>query len=118
MHHKSTLLGLMALVLFAPRIASAQSPSPGEAVYQSHCAACHEHSDVTRAPSRDNLGQMEPSAIDYALTQGKMQAQGQGLSGAERRQLIDYLTGNTQAQPASAFNWAASMMCPADRRTV
>src|ERR1700754_2369267 len=43
----------------APTPAAAAPSSPadikGEALYQANCAACHDHSDTTRAPSKVQL---------------------------------------------------------------
>ena len=90
---------------------------PGEAIYQSHCAACHDHSDTSRAPTRAALGQMLPQAIEFALTQGKMKGPGSGLTNETRAQLIKYLTGGVSAATATDA-WADKMMCPANHRVV
>ena len=90
---------------------------PGEAIYQSHCAACHDHSDTSRAPTRAALGQMRPQAIEFALTQGKMKGPGSGLTNETRAQLIKYLTGGVSAATATDA-WADKMMCPANHRVV
>jgi polyvinyl alcohol dehydrogenase (cytochrome) len=122
----AALLAACGLMTLAPQIVSAQTaqaPVPpaaaGEAIYQSHCAMCHDHPDATRAPSRDNLAVMRPQAIQFALTEGKMKAQGANLSDETRGQLIQYLTGKsvTAADNAKDNAWAEKMMCPADRRT-
>jgi len=97
--------------------AAAQSPAPagGAATYQARCAACHDHSDQSRAPARDVLAQMRPASIDYALTDGKMKVMGAGLSPADRAALIAYLTGG---QAAAVADWTQGMTCPAERRRV
>lgn len=87
----------------------------GGALYQSRCAGCHDHAAETRAPTRDNLAAMTAQSIHFALTQGKMQAQGAGLSDEQRAQLIGYLT--TKSDGAHA-DWAKAMMCPAARARV
>ena len=86
----------------------------GAALYQSRCATCHDRSAQTRSPSRENLAAMTAQTIHFALTEGKMQAQGAGLSDEQRAQLIGYLTTKTDTANA---DWANGMMCPANRRT-
>ena len=112
----------MALWSFAGG-ASAQmagGPSPdagGEATYKSHCAACHDNAEASRAPSKATLNAMRPEAIDFALTQGKMKAMGASLSDAQRAQLIAYLTGGATTAAASD-DWAGKMMCAAGHRAI
>jgi polyvinyl alcohol dehydrogenase (cytochrome) len=122
----AALFGVIFLLAVAPEMASAQTaqaPVPpnagGEAIYQSHCAMCHDHSDTTRAPSRDNLAAMRPQAIQFALTEGKMKPQGADLTDETRGQLITFLTGKsvTAADNAKDSDWAEKMMCPMGRRT-
>ena len=92
---------------------SAEPASPGKAVYDKHCASCHEHPE-TRAPSFDTLKGMRYGSIHYALTEGKMQVQGAPLSAAERASVIDYLVGRSVVDDA----WVMKMMCTPDRRAV
>jgi polyvinyl alcohol dehydrogenase (cytochrome) len=87
---------------------------PGKALYEKTCASCHDHPGVTRAPSFDALKGMRYGTIHFALTEGKMQAQGASLSAAERGSLIDYLVG----RGVTDDGWVANMMCPPDRRSV
>ena len=91
---------------------------PGEAIYNKQCAACHEHPDATRAPSKASLEGMTGAAIRYALTQGNMKVQGSNLTDTERAQLIHYLTLGRTELPAPEDTWSANMMCPANRRAV
>ena len=117
-------LGSLSLLLGAAGLVHAQGKATpisvpdtagiGQAMYNSRCAVCHERPTQTRSPSRDNLAAMTAETIHFALTQGKMQAQGAGLSDDQRAQLIGYLT--TKVDGAQA-NWAQAMMCPAARRT-
>ena len=86
---------MISLVLLAATAAfqlSAPPPDP-EALYVKHCAACHEVSGPTRAPSRTALSRTSPEIILDALEAGIMKAQGQPLSQAERRGLAEYLSG-------------------------
>ena len=90
------------------------SAHPGKAVYERACASCHDHPGVTRAPAFDALKGMRYGTLHFALTEGKMQAQGAPLSAAERASLIDYLVGRSVTDDA----WVAQLMCPADRRAM
>jgi polyvinyl alcohol dehydrogenase (cytochrome) len=93
---------------------AAEPPPPaGKALYDKHCASCHDHPQ-TRAPSFDTLKGMRYGSIHYSLTEGKMQVQGAPLSAAERASLIDFLVGRSAADDT----WVARMMCAPDRRTV
>ncbi len=86
---------------------------PGKAIYDRSCAACHDNPEATRSPSLSTLKAMRYQTIDYALTQGKMQAQASMLSAKERATLVEYLVG----APVATDEWIAGFMCPADRRT-
>ena len=119
-----TALGAAALVLGLGGLVRAQgqpatkpismpdSGGIGQALYNSRCAVCHDRPTQTRSPSRENLAAMTAETIHFALTQGKMQAQGAGLSDDQRAQLIGYLT--TKVDGAQA-DWAKGMMCPGRR---
>jgi polyvinyl alcohol dehydrogenase (cytochrome) len=101
------------VVALAQPAAGATAEHPGAAVYQQHCAACHDHPEQTRALARAVLGQMPAASIDYALTQGKMKPMAAGLSDTERASLIGYLTGGKSA--VAAADWTVGMTCPAAR---
>ena len=113
------MLKAPGLLVVAMVIACAQAPAgwaqeaahPGKAVYEQSCASCHDHPGVTRAPSFDALRAMRYGTIHFALTEGKMQAQGAPLSATERASLIDYLVGRSVTDDS----WEAKMMCSPDR---
>jgi polyvinyl alcohol dehydrogenase (cytochrome) len=109
------LLGLAGATLAQP---VATTSTPGEALYQGHCAACHDHPVETRALAKDVLAQMPPERIESALTEGKMKPMAAGLSATDRAAIIGYLTGKSMAAATPKADWAAGMMCPADRRAV
>ena len=56
----------------------------GGLVYQHTCAMCHDHGEALRAPTLATLKGMRYQQIYYALTVGKMQAQGQSLAALQR----------------------------------
>jgi polyvinyl alcohol dehydrogenase (cytochrome) len=69
----------------------------GEIVFNRVCSACHKPEGETgldaRAPHQETLRQFPPERIYAALTTGKMQAQGSGLSDKERQQVAEWLSG-------------------------
>jgi polyvinyl alcohol dehydrogenase (cytochrome) len=92
-------------------------PAPehaGKAIYDRACAACHNNPEQTRAPAFDALKAMRYGQLHYALTDGKMQAQGNTLKPDERAVLIDFLVGRKVAEDA----WIDKMMCGPTRRNV
>jgi polyvinyl alcohol dehydrogenase (cytochrome) len=114
----AALTAAASMILGAPALAQTPNnglPHPGMAVYTANCAACHDHPDETRAPTKATLSAMSFQAITYALTRGKMQAQGANLTDETRGQLINYLTGRSTA---TLDTWSQAMMCAADRRPV
>jgi mono/diheme cytochrome c family protein len=115
------VLLLIALILAGcaqppakPQPAASTPAHPGKAIYEKACAACHDNPQATRAPAFETLRGMRYGSIHFALTEGKMQAQGASLTAAERSTLIDFLVGRDVVSDA----WIAKMMCPADRRAV
>ncbi len=87
------------LILIAAAAALAQD---GNAVYQTHCAQCHDKG-VGRAPQLLAMNLMTPENVMTALTTGKMAAQGKGLSAAEMHAVAAFVTGKTfgaEAAPA------------------
>jgi polyvinyl alcohol dehydrogenase (cytochrome) len=105
----------MLLLACDARAATRQDTAQaGQRVYQRACAMCHDHAEALRAPTLATLKSMRYQQIYYALTVGKMQAQGQALKGPERSELIDYLIGRARVSDA----WAAQMRCTPARRKV
>jgi polyvinyl alcohol dehydrogenase (cytochrome) len=73
-------------------VARAQPPE-GAAIFQQNCAGCHDGSASSRAPTPEQLRNRSASAIVAALTGGAMRYQGLALTGAERREVAEYLAG-------------------------
>ena len=90
---------LWAVTLLVPALTSAQQAvSMGEAVYNQHCASCH-NGQMPRMPSREAMRALTPEHIDTALSSFTMRRQGAALSAAERRAVAEYLTG----RPAGSY---------------
>ena len=81
---------------------------PGAALYRANCAACHE-GGVYKAPVHYIVAQMPPDMVYAAMSTGVMQQQAAKLTDAEKRQVVEYLTGESPgAAPAAA---AAAPQC-------
>ncbi|MBL8773576.1 MAG: PQQ-binding-like beta-propeller repeat protein [Phenylobacterium sp.] len=88
---------------------ASQMPHPGQALYRLKCASCHDNPEATRSPAKAALEGMSVQTLEFAMSQGKMKAMAEGLSPEERGQLINYLTGRSQA---SVETWSQAMACP------
>jgi len=94
--------------------ADAMAGHPGEAVYKQYCAVCHDQPEATRSPAKSTLKEMSLQFINFALTEGKMKAQGSPLSAEQRAQVVNYLIG----AKAVAASWTDSMKCDDARMPV
>jgi polyvinyl alcohol dehydrogenase (cytochrome) len=104
-----------AIVLLTGHSASAaERPHPGRLVYEAHCAACHDNPEQSKARTFETLQRMIPDMIRYALTDGRMQAQGAAMSETELEDLMYYFKGQTRADN----DWVAGALCPTDDRRV
>ncbi|HEY5647568.1 MAG TPA: PQQ-binding-like beta-propeller repeat protein [Pseudomonadales bacterium] len=104
----------VVLTIVSSSAAAGDAPHPGLAVYQQHCAVCHDDPEQSRARTFDTLKRMIPSLVEYALTQGKMQAQGSALSETQLEDLMNFFRGQTRADN----DWVAAALCPGERREV
>lgn len=100
----SWLWALVALLLSA---AHAEAAQRGAALYETHCARCH-NGTTPRAPPKSLLAIMASGAVLRALESGVMARYAEALSGAERRALVTHLTGRAPAPPGR------SLAAPAD----
>jgi len=73
----------------------------GAAIYRGHCAACHDNSAVTRAPSPETLRALSVESALRSLESGTMKQQGSSLSDLERRAVAEFLTGKKIGQEAA-----------------
>lgn len=92
-------------------VVQAADNEAGRAVYETHCAACHDRPEETKSPAAETLRQMGPRAVSYALTNGGMREQAAGLTPAEINAVVDYLSATADIDN----DWIADNMCPRDR---
>jgi polyvinyl alcohol dehydrogenase (cytochrome) len=102
-------------ILVLAGCAAALAQDAGGAVYQKHCAQCHDKG-VGRAPQLLTLSLHTPEQVLAALTTGKMAEQGKALTPAEARSVAMFVTGGKAfgadeapqqgacADPAPAFD--------------
>ena len=74
---------------------AAPAKPAGEVLFSSECATCHIAAQADRAPSLETLRQMPADAVLTALTTGRMAAQAQRLSPADRAAVAEFVTGKT-----------------------
>lgn len=91
------------------------STHPGKAIYDRACAMCHANPAGTRAATFGQITGMSPADLRTVLTTGVMKPMAAGLSPDETTTLIAYLTSGQKTVQA---NWAETLMCAADDRTV
>ena len=72
----------------------------GEALYQAHCARCHE-GQVKRAPHRNIIQRLPALMVLNSLELGKMQFQGMTRTNRERRALAEWMTGKKLPPPTA-----------------
>ena len=65
----------------------------GAAIFERHCAACHQPETGSRTPTRAELANLAPEQVMTALLRGKMSIQGGALSTGEVRAVALYATG-------------------------
>ncbi|MEP7304659.1 MAG: PQQ-binding-like beta-propeller repeat protein [Acidobacteriota bacterium] len=99
-----------ALLIAAPQRLAAQARVPdGAALYQQHCASCHDNG-AARAPDREALRSMVPQRVLDALETGQMISMATGRSAAERRAIAEFVTGQSFAD-ALPTTPSAQAMC-------
>ena len=81
-----------------PESAMAESVD-GMALYQAHCAACHD-GQVPRAPHMITFSTIGAATILNAMNNGVMRAQASALSATEREVLASFLAGEAMAPPS------------------
>ncbi len=84
----------------------------GEVLFGSECATCHVAGEATRAPALETLRQLPADAVLTALTTGRMSAQAQRLSPADRVAVAEFVTGKA----VSAAQTTVGGQCDAKSR--
>src|SRR5688500_1354218 len=99
---------MMALLIAAP--AGAQAPAPdGADLYKRSCASCHD-AGVNRAPLRDAFRSMPSERVLAAIETGSMVSMANNRTAAERRAIVEFVTGRPFSEPLVTTP-AASAMC-------
>ncbi len=96
----------------AAEVAVPAPPHPGEALYAANCAQCHDQG-VYKAPSRVFLGMMGARNVLRAMQEGLMAENAAMLDEAARRDIAEYLTGQSLDELAEEKSPPA---CDADRQ--
>src|SRR5580704_14292881 len=66
----------------------------GAALYQAHCAACHENANAeSHAPQREQIATRKPESVVAAMFDGAMIVQASGLTLEEGRAIARFITG-------------------------
>ena len=91
------------------------APADGMALYQAHCAACHD-GQVPRAPHMITFSTIGAGAILNAMNNGVMRVQASALSATEREVLAGFLAGEAMAPPKPVLACAdtLSRLAPSD----
>ena len=93
-----TWLGMLACLLAQQSLAATEAPIDPMALYQRHCAACHE-GKVPRAPHMITFSTLGAEAVLTAMNEGVMRSQASALSAPEREVLAGFLAGEAMAPP-------------------
>lgn len=91
-------LGMLACLLAQQSLAATEAPINPMALYQKHCAACHE-GKVPRAPHMITFSTLGAEAVLTAMNEGVMRSQASALSAPEREVLAGFLAGEAMAPP-------------------
>ncbi len=81
-----------------PTDGSTTEAADGMALYQAHCAACHD-GQVPRAPHVITFSTIGADTVLNAMNNGVMRAQASALSASEREVLAGFLAGEAMAPP-------------------
>ena len=102
---------LLSGVSLAPSwaLSPTQGESDGEALYQAHCARCHE-GQVKRAPQRDVMSRLPAVMVLHSLERGRMKFLGMARTNQERRALAEWITGR-QLPPSTEKDETVAGFC-------
>lgn len=102
------MVAVSALALHQDQSASVET---SEKIYAQHCATCHESGNA-RTVSRAAMKNMGSDNIRFALTKGRMSAQGQDLTSKEIEALSAFLAGSKRDVPIRQNHCPASHTTP------
>jgi len=91
------LAGLCTCGLLAQTQQNSGASNVGSELFARECAMCHQAGNNDRAPSLQALRDLAPEAILTALTTGRMVAQAQRLSPADRVAVAEFAAGRAVA---------------------
>ena len=94
---------LAAALLMAVAMPAAAADSGGKALFDQHCASCHEKPAEKNIPPLAALQAAQPLAIVNSLRDGLMRLQGRAMSDTQHIVLAEYLTGKTYVKPEPLF---------------
>jgi polyvinyl alcohol dehydrogenase (cytochrome) len=108
-HASMRLLAISLMTAMLPSCILLAADDPfGAALFQKHCASCHDQGGDTRIPARSALQQMTAAAVTRALDAGAMREVGATLSSGERRALATWLG---KAEAVGVMTDAAANRC-------
>jgi hypothetical protein len=87
------------VLLFSLAISAFAATPDGAAIFEKHCAACHQTETGSRTPTRAELASLTPEQVMNALLRGKMTIQGTALATSEVRAVSLYVTGKNWSVP-------------------
>ncbi len=124
---KTLLIPVPALVLLlgAGLCAVAQSPAPapgqtrvsmgaGSTIFGNYCENCHGNPKVDSAPSPAVLKQMTPERIYQALTTGDMVNAAKDLSGQDKKDIAEWVSGRRLGATESGDGRTMPNQCAAN----
>jgi polyvinyl alcohol dehydrogenase (cytochrome) len=96
------ILSLLSVAAISTASAHAQAAPDGAALFQAHCATCHQGAAAAgnRAPTPAELAQKSREEILRALESGPMVIYGNRMSQVERRAVAAFLSSNTASTAA------------------
>ncbi|HKV39586.1 MAG TPA: PQQ-binding-like beta-propeller repeat protein [Blastocatellia bacterium] len=91
---------------------AAAANEAGSVIYRQNCASCHD-AGLARVPTREALGALSPENIRYALTKGKMSAQGATLTPAQIDAVVSFLASQGAPEDERSKNGVCKATAPA-----
>ncbi len=85
-----------------------------EALFADRCAGCHQ--GTQRAAALPALATLGPAQISFALTNGSMQAQADGLSAGQIMELSEFIAGNAEPYVPDSASFCATATVDATPR--